>query len=58
MEKREPLSERVVLRLPPKWDERLEAVAAHQVTTKSAFARAAIIERLRSLDPKFQLEVV
>ncbi len=56
--KRQPLSERLELRLPARWDERLEAVAAHQVTTKSAFARAAIIDRLRSLDPKFQLEAV
>ena len=45
--KREHLTERLELCLPPTWNERLEAVAAQEATTKSAIARAAIIERLR-----------
>jgi hypothetical protein len=56
MQKRELLSERVELRLPRAWSSRLEAAAASEATTKSAIARAAIIDRLRSLDPKFQPE--
>lgn len=58
MKNRQPLSERVVLRLPRAWSSRLEAAAASEATTKSAIARAAIINRLRELDPKFQLEAV
>lgn len=56
--KREKFSERLELLLPPAWSTRLEAAAASEATTKSAIARAAIIDRLRSLDPKFQLEAV
>jgi predicted DNA-binding protein len=56
--KREKFSERVVLRLPLKWGERLEAAAATEATTKSAIARAAIIARLRTIDPKLQPEAV
>lgn len=45
--KRESYSERLELRLPPKWDRELSAEAARAVTTKSEIARQAIIARLR-----------
>jgi hypothetical protein len=45
--KREKFSERLELLLPPEWDQKLSAEAARAVTTKSEFARQAIISKLR-----------
>lgn len=48
MAKKNQLSERLQLRLPPEWEQRLEAEAERSVTTKSEVARQAIIAKLRN----------
>jgi predicted DNA-binding protein len=49
--KRETFSEKLELRLPPEWNEKLTAEAERSVTTKSEIARQAIIARLRACEP-------
>jgi predicted transcriptional regulator len=56
MMKQKILDRRLYLMLPDSVAKRLEAAAEREAETKSAFARRAIIDRLRSLDPKFQPE--
>jgi predicted DNA-binding protein len=54
--KRETVTEKVELRLPPERKAKLSAAADRGVTTKSEILRQALIARLRELDPTTQPE--